>query len=242
MHASLLSFARETPRGLHPMPVLTQSAFSMQVFGLTGGIGCGKSTVAAHFAARGVSIIDADQVARDVVAPETEGLAEVVARFGAEFLAADGTLDRKRLGAHVFAQPELRRALESIVIPRIAAESMRRFQSLGEQGARWGLYEAALLVEQKTDRAMAGLMVVTVHPAVQQARVAARDGLSQEDARARMNAQLPLVQKVQRAHWVVDNSSSVSRLRERVADLYTAIVIAHGAPWPPSVSFAQRAS
>jgi dephospho-CoA kinase len=203
----------------------------MRVFGLTGGIGCGKSTVAALFARRGVSVIDADQVARDVVAPGTDGLAEVVALFGASVLCADGTLDRKRLGDTVFRDADLRKRLESVVIPRIAGESMSRFQALSEQGARWGLYEAALLVENGTHRALAGLVVVTASESAQVARVVARDRLDEAAARARIAAQWPLARKVAEAGFVVDNSRDLARLEARVDELYVTMVLREGPPW-----------
>jgi dephospho-CoA kinase len=202
----------------------------MRVFGLTGGIGCGKSTVAGLFARRGVPVIDADRVSRDVVAPGTAGLAEVLARFGTDLLAPDGTLDRKRLGARVFADPALRAELQSIVIPRIAEESMRRFAALSARGARWGLYEASLLVENGTHRTLAGLLVVTARPDVQIARTMARDGLDAPAARARIDAQLPMALKVAEADWVVDNSSERARLEARAADLYATIVLREGPP------------
>jgi dephospho-CoA kinase len=207
----------------------------MRVFGLTGGIGCGKSTVARVFARRGVAVIDADQVARDVVAPGTEGLAAVVERFGSEVLAPDGTLDRKRVGDMVFRDAELRKSLESIVIPRIAAESMKRLQALSELGARWALYEAALLVEHGTHCALAGLIVVTAHPSVQRARVMARDHLSAEQAQARIDAQWPLARKVAEARWVVDNSRDIARLYARSEELYATVVLAEGAAWEREV-------
>lgn len=207
----------------------------MRVFGLTGGIGCGKSTVAKVFARRGVPVIDADQVARDVVAPGTDGLAEVVDRFGRDVLAPDGTLDRKRVGDMVFRDADLRRALEGIVIPRIAAESMGRFQALSERGARWGLYEASLLVENGTHRALAGLIVVTAHPSVQRLRVMARDKVSAQDAQARIDAQWPLVRKVTEARWVVDNSGDIAALYARSEELYATVVLAEGAAWEREV-------
>lgn len=203
----------------------------MQVFGLTGGIGCGKSTVARIFAHRGVAVIDADQVARDVVAPGSEGLSLVLERFGREFLGADGTLDRKRLGERVFSDATERRALESIVIPRIAQESMSRFAALSDEGARWGLYEAALLVENRTHTMLAGLVVVTARSDVQLARVMARDKLAEGDARARIEAQLPLAKKVAEARWVVDNSRGFDRLIQRSEELYATIVASEGPPW-----------
>lgn len=202
----------------------------MEVFGLTGGIGCGKSTVAQLLAARGVAMVDADQVARDVVAPGTEGLAEVVRAFGAEVLLPDGALDRKALASRVFADEARRRTLNAITHPRIAAESAARMMALGAAGARWCLYEAALLVENNIHRTLAGLIVVTAQPAVQRARVMARDNATAADADARVAAQLPLARKVAQATHVVDNSAGRERLAERVAELYAELVVAHGPP------------
>ena len=104
------------------------------VIGLTGGIGSGKSTVAKLFAELGVPIVDADKVARDVVAPGTEGLREVTAAFGEDVLAPDGSLDRAKLGERVFADEAARRKLNAILHPRIAQESMRMLFDLGREG------------------------------------------------------------------------------------------------------------
>ena len=206
----------------------------LSVIGLTGGIGCGKSTVARHFAQLGVAVLDADQVARDVVAPGTEGLAAVVAHFGTDFLDEASGLDRKKMGEHVFANPSQRKVLEGIVIPLIGAESMRRFSGLQEQGAQWAVYEASLLIEQKTYRMFSSLVVVTANPAVQLNRVMARDQLSEKSAEARVRAQLPLVQKVAIAQLVIDNSSSPERLRDRCLEVFHAIVRRYGSAWTGS--------
>lgn len=201
----------------------------ISIIGLTGGIGCGKSTVARQFAAMGASVIDADQVARDVVAVGTDGLAEIVARFGASFLDAHGALDRKKMADHVFAHPDERRALESIVIPRIGAESMRRFSALEEAGSRWAVYEATLLVEQKTYKMFQSLLVVTANSAVQLQRVMHRDKLTIEAATARVEAQLPLAKKVELAEFVIDNSSTEARLHDRCLEVFALIVARYGA-------------
>ena len=202
----------------------------MQVLGLTGGIGCGKSTVGALLAAFGIPLVDADQVARDVVAPGTEGLAAVVAAFGRDVLASDGSLDRKKLAGVVFNDEARRRELNAILHPRIGMESASRIMALGERGFELALYEATLLVENESYRSMAGLVVVTAHPDVQRARVMARDGASLAEAEARLRAQLPLAKKIEVATYVVDNSGSVERLRARVADLYAELVLAYGPP------------
>ncbi len=202
----------------------------MQLLGITGGIGCGKSTVAALLSAYGIPVIDADAVARDVVAPGTEGLAQVVAAFGRDVLSNDGTLDRKKLAAVVFADEARRRELNAILHPRIGAESATRAMTLAERGFGLALYEATLLVENGVYRTMAGLIVVTARPDVQRARVMARDGSTRDEAEARIRAQSSLATKVAVANHVVDNSAGLERLRSRVADLYVELVLAYGPP------------
>src|SRR5689334_10260551 len=118
----------------------------LKVFGLTGGIGSGKSTVAQLFAARGVAVVDADALAREVVAPGGPAYGDVAAAWP-EAIAADGTVDRKRLGGIVFGDPAARARLEAMTHPRIAAAADARFAALAAQGHRLALYEATLLVE-----------------------------------------------------------------------------------------------
>lgn len=202
----------------------------MVVIGLTGGIACGKSTVSALLAGFGVAVVDADVVARDVVAPGTDGAAAVRAAFGDAAMAPDGGIDRKALGAIVFGDPARRAELNAITHPRIAAESARRLGALAEAGHGFAIYDAALLVENGTHRAMEALIVVTAQPAVQRARLVARNGGDVADADARIAAQLPLAQKVAAATWVVDNSGSREALGARVRSLYTELVLRYGAP------------
>lgn len=194
------------------------------VVGLTGGIGSGKSTVARMFADEGVPIVDADQVAREVVEPGTEGLDAVVEAFGERVLAADGTLDRKKVGERVFADAGARKQLESILHPRIAQASMAHFARLAGEGHPYAIYEAALLVENGSYRMMGALVVVTASEATQIARVRARDGLSEADARARIAAQLPLEDKVRVADYVIENDGSLEEVRERTRDVHRALL------------------
>lgn len=195
-----------------------------RMIGLTGGIASGKSTASHRFRALGVPIIDADQLAREVVAPGTDGLREIVRRFGDEVLAEDGTLDRKQLGRIVFDDPHARRALEAITHPRIALLSMERMAEIALSGAPYGLYEAALLVEKGTDEAMAGLVVVAASPELQLARVMERDGLDEASARARLAAQMPLEEKLARARWVIWNDGDLAHLEARVDAVHEEIL------------------
>ena len=191
--------------------------------GLTGGIACGKSTVAGFFAELGVPVIDADRVAREVVEPGTDGLAEVVRAFGAEILAPDGSLDRKKLGDRVFADEAARRTLNAITHPRIAAKSAEKIAAAAASGAPYVLYEAALLVENGIHRALDALVVVTVPPEVQLERPMTRDGIGEAAARARIAAQLPLAEKVAVADHVVDNRGSLEETRSATEETHRAL-------------------
>jgi dephospho-CoA kinase len=198
------------------------------VVGLTGGIACGKSTVAAQLAELGVPIVDADALAREVVAPGTPGLAAIVDRFGPDVLLADGSLDRKKLGEQVFSDPDARRALNAITHPRIAAAGMEKLRALADHPAPYRVYEAALLVENGMAKAFAALVVVTVDEATQLARLMARDGSTEDEARARIASQLPLAKKVEVADHVIDNSGVPEDTRTRVRALHDALVARFG--------------
>jgi dephospho-CoA kinase len=195
-----------------------------RILGLTGGIASGKSTASARFAELGVPIVDADKLAREVVEKGTDGLAEIVKVFGPEVLDAEGALDRKKLGAIVFDDADLRKRLEQITHPRIAALSMQRMAAIATSGAPYGLYEAALLVEKGTHRAMNGLVVVAASPEVQLARVMKRDGLDEAAARARLAAQMPLADKIAAATWVIWNDGDLDALRARVEQVHREIL------------------
>ncbi len=188
----------------------------VHVIGLTGGIASGKSTVGRLLAERGAAIVDADRLARQIVEPGQPALAEIVARFGAAVLAADGTLDRKRLGAIAFADPAARADLNRITHPRIAAASQQAIATLADAGANVVFYEAALLVENRAHAALSGLVVVSVTPELQHQRLVERDRLTAEDAHARIRAQAPLADKLAAATWVIENHGDLAAL---VADV-----------------------
>jgi dephospho-CoA kinase len=190
----------------------------LKVLGLTGGIGTGKSTVARMFAERGVPVVDADALAREVVAPGLPAHADIAVDWP-EVLGPDGALDRKRLGAIVFADPAARLRLEAITHPRIQALAAERLAAHAEAGHRLALYEASLLVESGRWREFDGLIVVTAAEATQIARVRARDGLSQAGAEARVRAQLPAAEKVRLASYLVDNDGGLDATRAAVEDL-----------------------
>lgn len=178
------------------------------VFGLTGGIGSGKSTVAARFRARGLPVIDADALAREVVARGTPGLAEIRTRFGDAVLDAHGELDRKRLAEVVFHDPDARRDLNAITHPRVRDLAIARVQELDARGEPLACYEVPLLVETGLAEVLRPLVVVVVDVATQIERSVRRDGSTREHTEARIAAQLPLAEKAKLADHVIDNSGS----------------------------------
>ena len=200
----------------------------MRVIGLTGGIASGKSTAARTLAELGARIVDADQVARDIVQPGQPALAEIVRAFGPDVLQPDGTLDRKRVGALVFGDEARRHTLNAITHPRIAMETQARLARLRDEGLPVAIYEAALLVENGVHKALDGLVVVACDEATQLARVMARDGLGPTEARARMAAQAPLSDKLAAATWVVDTSGPLAETRQQLARVWEQILTAPG--------------
>jgi dephospho-CoA kinase len=182
------------------------------LFGLTGGFASGKSSVAARWRRRGLAVIDADDVAREVLAGGSPGLAEVSDAFGAEVLKPDGALDRKRLASLVFENEEARRKLESITHPRIVATTLQRASELEAQSEQLACYEATLLVERGFADLFRPLVVVASDEQDQIARGRARDGMSEQQARARIRAQLPLREKLAVADYVVRNDGDLAAL------------------------------
>jgi dephospho-CoA kinase len=194
------------------------------VIGLTGGIASGKSTVARAFAELGVPIVDADAVAREIVEVGTRGLGLIAERFGADVLREDGTLDRKRLGRIVFGNAQARRDLNAITHPLIAEKGAEKIRALQATDAPYILYEAALLVENGSYRAFPALVVVSIGPITQLARLMARDGSTEEEARSRIASQLPLEKKVEVASFVIRNDGDVESLRAQVLDVHRQIL------------------
>jgi dephospho-CoA kinase len=200
----------------------------VHLFGLTGGIASGKSTVAARLRARGVPVIDADEVAREVVAAGTPGLQAVVEAFGASVLDRDGALDRKALGQVVFADGGARRRLNAILHPLIGQRTAERAAALESQGEPLACYEAALLVENGLAAMFRPLVVVACDEGVQLARLRARDGLSEEEARARIAAQKPLAEKVAVADHVIDTSGTLAEVSARTDEVLRAVCLGAG--------------
>jgi dephospho-CoA kinase len=195
----------------------------VHLFGLTGGIASGKSTVAARLRGRGVPVIDADELAREVVAPGTEGLRALVEAFGTAVLDPSGALDRKALARIAFSDEGARAKLNAITHPRIGALTAERSMQLVAAREPLACYEAALIVENGLEDAFRPLVVVSCPEHVQIARVRARDAASAEDAMARIRAQKPLAEKVAVADYVIDTSGTLDENARRTDEVLSAI-------------------
>jgi len=195
------------------------------VAGLTGGIASGKSTVAAWFASWGAYIVDADQVARDIVAPGGAAFDPVIDHFGKTILAKDGTLDRIELGRIVFDSETDRRALEAILHPIIRDESRRRFAAHAGD-AVLGVYEASLLVETGTHKDFDCLIVAACRSETQVSRLIERDGLTQEEAGKRLAAQFPLEKKIELADHVIDTDGTLEDTRAQARAVWETLTSA----------------
>lgn len=188
----------------------------MDVYGLTGGIGSGKTTVAEMLEAYGVPVVSADELSRIVVAPGSEGLADVVQLFGPSVLDEHGDLDRRKMAAIVFQEPSKRRELEAILHPRIRERFEQVLDALEKAGHEVAIYEVPLLFEKNLQGEMKAVILVTADDWVRTARVRARDDVTETEVRARMAAQMSEAIKRRKADYVIENNGSVDDLRREV--------------------------
>lgn len=193
--------------------------------GLTGGIAVGKTTVMRTLEELGAVCFDADQIARDVVAPGTPGLEAVVAEFGRDVLAPDGSLDRAALGKIVFGEPARRKRLEELLHPPIIAEQDRRIaEAFARDPSAIVIVDAALMVESGGYKRFDYLVVVYCAPEVQLERLMARNGLSREEALRRIDAQMAQEEKVRLADLTIDTSGSLEETRRATAAVWEALL------------------
>lgn len=185
--------------------------------GLTGGIACGKSTVAAGFAGQGVPVIDADILARELVEPGQPALAEIARQLGDEFITADGRLDRERLRGHIFGNEPARQRLEAILHPRIATEMQARAERLE---APYCLLVIPLLIEAGQQSLVDRILVVDCPEAIQRARLAERDGIDNDQISAILASQLERQQRLATADDVIHNDGTPEQLQARIAELH----------------------
>ncbi|MEU8291516.1 dephospho-CoA kinase [Streptomyces pseudogriseolus] len=194
----------------------------MLTVGLTGGIGAGKSEVSRLLVECGAVLIDADRIAREVVEPGTPGLAAVVQAFGEEILAEDGSLDRPRLGALVFGDPEKLATLNSIVHPLVGARSRELEKAASEDAVV--VHDVPLLTENGLAPLYDVVIVVDVSTRTQLDRLVRLRGMSETDARARMAAQATREQRRAIADVVIDNDVPLDALERRVKEVWADLV------------------
>ena len=192
----------------------------MFVLGLTGGIGCGKSTVASQLAKLGARVLDGDRVARDVVQPDTPGLARIIARFGTGMLQADGQLDRPQLGQLVFLDGQARLDLNALLHPLIVERLRAGVAQAQSDGVRVCVLDVPLLLEMTPGVPCDAVWTVECAPQTQVARIVARNGLTAEQARARIAAQWSGDRRKAAATAVLDNDGTLAELEARIAQLW----------------------
>lgn len=195
----------------------------MKKVGLTGGIGSGKSTVARMLGGAGFAVVDADQVARDIMTPGSPVLEEVAAAFGADLIGDDGVLDRGELARRAFATMEDTQRLNAITHPAIRAESERRFAAAEEAGEQAVIYDMPLLVDLGLNQDMDLTVVVDVDKEERIRRLVDKRGLDEADARARMAQQIDDATRLAAADVVIDNNGPLDALEPQVAALIKKI-------------------
>jgi dephospho-CoA kinase len=192
--------------------------------GLTGGLATGKSTVSDIFRRLGCVVIDADLLAREIVEPGRPALAEIAREFGPDVLQPDGTLDRKRLGAIVFADPDRRRRVEAITHPAIRERFQARLAALeAEDFEGIVVWDAPVMIESGGYRDMDRLVVVVTDAATQRARALGRDG-DPADAERKIASQMPLADKARLADYVIDNSGDRAATEARTREVHAALL------------------
>lgn len=196
---------------------------STKIMGLTGGIATGKSTVARLLSDR-ATIIDADVLAREIVAPGEPAWREIVAAFGEEVLAKDRSLDRVRLRQIVFQNPERRRQLEAITHPQIRSAALRRIREAAAKGASFVIYDAPLLFEAKIDLWLRPVILVACEPAIQRERLRNRDLLNEDAIDRHLRAQMHMSQKRVLADFVIENNSDLETLAVAVEETWARVV------------------
>ena len=203
----------------------------MLIIGLTGGIGSGKSTVAGYFTQHGIPVIDADQLARELVAPGSPALNEIIDVFGPDILLPDGALDRSQLRRRVFADPAQKRRLEAILHPRVYTELRYRTQALRTPYCIWVV---PLLLETGGTALVDRVLVVDAPESLQRQRVLRRAGMDETTLEAILSSQVNRAERLSAADDVVVNDSDLSQLQQQVTALHHRYLDLAGALPPPA--------
>lgn len=188
------------------------------IIGLTGNIASGKSTVGGYLQSLGAKVIDADRIAREIVLPNTPALKEIVLSFGSGVLNEDLTLDRKKLAAIVFNNPQARKKLEQITHPRIEEEIKRQIEYFSKSAVI--ILEVPLLIEVGWHKWVDQVWLVTVDEGVQIDRLMQRDKLSLEQAQKRIASQMSQQEKMKYADVIIDNSDSPEKIAKKIKGLW----------------------
>ncbi len=188
----------------------------MKWIGLTGGIATGKSAVADIFRSKGVSVIDADPIAHQALVASSPVFASIVQTFGQDVIAANGNIDRLKLGAKIFANSDLRLKLDAIVHPFVRSQVALIKQKLMDEGCALAIYDVPLLFEKNMQKNFDKIIVVTCDPNLQKQRLMKRNSLSEQDALLRIAAQLPMSEKVRQADFVIENNGTLEELAQKV--------------------------
>ncbi len=200
----------------------------MRIIGLTGGIASGKSMVAGILERLGAVVIDADQLAREVVAPGESAYGAIVNMFGEEIVNPDQSINRQALGRIVFANPEARRRLERITHPAIAQKAQERLAELKAAGTPVVVYMAPLLIEAGVTSRVDEVWVVYVDEETQLSRLMARDGIGRTEALQRLAAQLPMAEKCRYGKVVIDNNGTPEETAQQVRDIWEKEIAGRG--------------
>ena len=200
------------------------------IVGLTGGIASGKSTVSSMFREHGVPVICADELAHLAVSPGSPALEKIRELFGADVFDKNGELDRMALGARVFGDKSLKKELEAIVHPVVEQRKNELLEIYSAQGHPMVVLDVPLLFEAEWDGQVDVILVVYTGRDLQASRLVARNGLSDLEAQARLDSQMPIEEKKKRAHLIIDNSDSLETTRERfeqALDKLRSMALAH---------------
>ena len=205
----------------------------MMTLGITGRSGCGKSTVTAVFAARGIPLADADQLSREILLPGSPLLPQLAERFGADIIKEDGTLDRRLLADRAFATPEGKAALDALTHPEIVRRIRAAKQAAQQAGAKLFVLDGAVIIGTAAEAECDKLCVVTAPFETSVARIVARDGISAEMAARRLNAQTPESTLTAQADYVLRNDSSLAHLQAAAEELCGKLLAEGGAGKEP---------
>ena len=195
----------------------------MKLIGLTGGIAAGKSAVAAMLQRLGAKIIDADELAREIVEPGQEAWREIIAAFGGEIIRQDQSIDREKLRKKVFEDEQARKRLESITHPRIRTLAQQKIQQLAREGAEIIVYVVPLLFENRLHLWLRPVILVACDPAIQKERLQKRDKLNEREIKRHLEAQMGLEEKKKLADFIVENDGSLEELEKKVREVWEKI-------------------